>query len=237
MRRERRLSVARARSARLSRAAGVIYDPPRRLFLRGPRPQLLVGPCIAIVGARACLRHGAQVARAPGRSRRPGRSSRRARPRCRRRGPPGALEACGSTVAVLGCGIDRDYPQVHAGLARRIAETSVDRSRGARSRRRRRRFLPQPDRRRPLSRRRRGRGEGAPRALITAEFALEEGREVLAVPGEITSAPRPARMLCCAREPRRCSCWTTCSRRGPRDSRDRSDRSARSRGRRALGAA
>ena len=32
----------------------------------------------------------------------------------------GALEAGGVTVAVLGCGIDRDYPAAHAELARRI---------------------------------------------------------------------------------------------------------------------
>ena len=29
----------------------------------------------------------------------------------------GALEAGGTTVAVLGCGIDRDYPAAHAELA------------------------------------------------------------------------------------------------------------------------
>ena len=34
----------------------------------------------------------------------------------------GALEASGATVAVLGCGIDRDYPRAHADLARRIVE-------------------------------------------------------------------------------------------------------------------
>ena len=37
----------------------------------------------------------------------------------------GALEAEGHTVAVLGCGIDRDYPVEHASLARQIAERSL----------------------------------------------------------------------------------------------------------------
>src|SRR5205823_4373082 len=36
-----------------------------------------------------------------------------------------ALETNGYTVAVLGCGIDRDYPAAHAGLARSIAERSL----------------------------------------------------------------------------------------------------------------
>ena len=37
----------------------------------------------------------------------------------------GALETSGHTVAVLGCGIDRDYPATHASLAREIAERSL----------------------------------------------------------------------------------------------------------------
>ena len=37
----------------------------------------------------------------------------------------GALEAKGHTVAVLGCGIDRDYPAAHMSLARSIAERSL----------------------------------------------------------------------------------------------------------------
>ena len=104
-----------------------IYDPPRRLFLRGSRPQLLAGPCIAIVGASACSPYGAQVARALGRTLATAGAvvvsglARGVDGEAHR----GALEACGSTVAVLGCGIDRDYPQVHAGLARRIAETGL----------------------------------------------------------------------------------------------------------------
>jgi DNA processing protein len=102
----------------------------------------------------------------------------------------GALETNGHTVAVLGCGIDRDYPAGHAALARSIAERSLLVSE----------YEPGvepapwrfPARNRIIAglcaativveaRERSG-------ALITADFALEEGREVFAVPGEITSA-------------------------------------------------
>jgi DNA processing protein len=37
----------------------------------------------------------------------------------------GALETNGHTVAVLGCGIDRDYPAAHATLAQSIGERSL----------------------------------------------------------------------------------------------------------------
>jgi DNA processing protein len=93
-------------------------------------------------------------------------------------------------VAVLGCGVDRDYPAAHAGLAARIGEQGLVVSE----------YAPGvdpapwrfPARNRIIAgltqvtavveaRERSG-------ALITADFALEEGREVFAVPGEITSA-------------------------------------------------
>jgi DNA processing protein len=102
----------------------------------------------------------------------------------------GALMAGGLTVAVLGCGIDRDYPRAHAELARRIVQSGVVVSE----------YPPDvepapwrfPARNRIVAglakativieaRRRSG-------ALITADFALELGREVFAVPGEITSS-------------------------------------------------
>ena len=102
----------------------------------------------------------------------------------------GALDAGATTVAVLGCGIDRDYPAAHAELARRICQHGLVVSE----------YEPGvepapwrfPARNRIIAglcaatvvveaRERSG-------ALITADFALEEGREVLAVPGEITSA-------------------------------------------------
>jgi DNA processing protein len=170
-----------------------IHDPPRRLYLRGAgEVELLAQACVAVVGARACSPYGAQVARMLGRELAAagvvvvsglargidGEAHR------------GALEARGHTVAVLGCGIDRDYPAGHRSLAQEIADRSLVVSE----------YEPGvepapyrfPARNRIIAglcaatvvveaRERSG-------ALITADFALEEGREVFAVPGEITSA-------------------------------------------------
>jgi len=171
-----------------------IHDPPAQLFLRGSADAgLLSRPAIAIVGARACSSYGRTVARSlardvaaaglvvvSGMARGIDGEAHR-----------GALEAGGRTIAVLGCGIDRDYPAAHSELARRIAESGG--------------FVVSeyepgvepapwrfPARNRIIAglcratlvveaRERSG-------ALITADFALEEGRDVLAVPGEITSS-------------------------------------------------
>jgi DNA processing protein len=98
-----------------------IHDPPPGLFLRGvAKPELLARPAIAIVGARASSGYGASVARSlarelasaglvvvSGLARGIDADAHR-----------GALEGNGATVAVLGCGIDRDYPAAHAALAR-----------------------------------------------------------------------------------------------------------------------
>jgi DNA processing protein len=170
-----------------------IYDPPRRLYVRGDADEdVLARPAVAIVGARACSAYGAQVARRLGRELAAGGLvvvsglARGIDGEAHR----GALEAGGLTVAVLGCGIDRDYPAAHAELARRIREHGLVVSE----------YEPGvepapwrfPARNRIIAglcaatavveaRERSG-------ALITADLALEEGRDVLAVPGEITSA-------------------------------------------------
>ena len=102
----------------------------------------------------------------------------------------GALEAGAATVAVLGCGIDRDYPAAHAQLARRIAETGLVVSEYAPG------VEPAPWRFPARNRIVAGLCAAAvvvearerSGALITADLALEEGREVFAVPGEIGSA-------------------------------------------------
>jgi len=162
------------------------------LYVRGcGDAALLAAPAVAIVGARACSAYGAQVARMLGRELAAvglvvvSGLARGIDAEAHR----GALESTGQTVAVLGCGVDRDYPAAHASLAQRIGERGLIVSE----------YEPGvepapwrfPARNRIIAglcaatvvveaRERSG-------ALITADFALEEGREVFAVPGEITS--------------------------------------------------
>ena len=102
----------------------------------------------------------------------------------------GALESGGITVGVLGCGIDRDYPASNAQLSRRIEERGLVVSEYEPG------VEPAPWRFPARNRIIAGLCEAVvvvearerSGALITADFALEEGREVFAVPGEITSS-------------------------------------------------
>jgi len=190
---ERGYRVLTRRSADYPALLDAIHDPPKRLYLRGDgSPRLLSCPVVAIVGTRSCSPYGAQVARRLGRELAAAGAvvvsglARGIDAEAHR----GALEGEGATVAVLGCGIDRDYPRAHSALAQRIAAGGLLISE----------YEPGtepapwrfPARNRIIAglarvtiiveaRARSG-------ALITADFALEEGREVFAVPGEITSA-------------------------------------------------
>ena len=170
-----------------------IHDPPPGLFLRGSgSPEVLTRAAVAIVGARACSGYGSAVARMLGRELAAAGAvvvsglARGVDADAHR----GALEADGTTVGVLGCGIDRDYPAAHAELARRIGERGLVVSEYAPG------VEPAPWRFPARNRIIAGLARAtivveareASGALITADFALEEGREVFAVPGEITSA-------------------------------------------------
>jgi DNA processing protein len=178
---------------RFPRRLASIHDPPPGLFLRGTAaPELLAEPSVAVVGARSCTDYGAHVARSLGRELAAagvvvvsglargidGWAHR------------GALDGHGKTVAVLGCGIDRDYPRAHAALAREVAVAGLIVSEYPPG------VAPAPWRFPARNRIVAGLAaatvvvEARERsgALITADLALEEGRDVLAVPGEITSA-------------------------------------------------
>jgi len=170
-----------------------IHDPPRRLYLRGEGSvAMLSGPAAAVVGTRSCSPYGAQVARRLGRELAAAGVTvvsglaRGVDAEAHR----GALEAGGPTVAVLGCGIDRDYPRAHAALARRVGELGLLVSEYEPG------VEPAPWRFPARNRIIAGlagatvivEARAKSGALITADFALEDGREVFAVPGEITSA-------------------------------------------------
>ena len=170
-----------------------IHDPPPGLFVRGDADlHLLRRATVAVVGARSCSPYGAQVARMLGREL--GRASLIVVSGLARgvdgEAHRGALEAGALTVGVLGCGIDRDYPAAHRELAARIRATGLTVSEYAPG------VEPAPWRFPARNRIIAGLSaatvvvEARDRsgALITADLALEEGREVFAVPGEITSA-------------------------------------------------
>jgi DNA processing protein len=168
-----------------------IHDPPPGLFVRGELPDLEQRPTVAIVGARACSPYGSCVAHDLGRELAAAGAvvnsglARGVDAAAHR----GALEG-GTTLAVLGCGIDRDYPRAHASLASEIVRTGAVVSEYAPG------VEPAPWRFPARNRIVAGLAQATivvearerSGALITADLALEEGRDVLSVPGEITSA-------------------------------------------------
>ncbi len=101
-----------------------------------------------------------------------------------------ALQAGGRTVAVLACGLDIVYPPEHAKLAREIIEGGALASDYPLGTHPRGDYFPR--RNRILSGMSLGvlvvEGDVKSGALITANLALDHGREVFAVPGSIFSA-------------------------------------------------
>jgi len=182
------ISAVSTGDCRFPAALAAIHDPPHTLWIKGD-PAALRGPCVAIVGSRAASSYALDVARklgadlarrnvvvVSGMARGVDSAAHR-----------GALEGGGITVAVFGCGVDVIYPREHGALAERIAERGALVSE----------FPPGmpplkynfPQRNRVIS----GlslavviveaaEGSGS---LITADFALEQGRAVLAVPGNV----------------------------------------------------
>lgn len=166
----------------------MVPDPPPVLWVRGDL-SVLEQTSIAIVGSRSASQYARQVARslAAGLA-----SAGVIVTSGMARGVDGAahegcLAAGGRTIAVLGTGVDVVYPQEHAGLSERIAASGLlmtECEPGAAAL-----HWHFPRRNRIIS--------GLSRAvvvveaseksgsLITARLALEQGREVMAVPGSV----------------------------------------------------
>ena len=167
-----------------------IPDPPPVLFVKGD-PELLSRPGVAVVGARAASSYGLRTT---------GRLARRLAEAglvitsglalgVDAAAHRAALAAGGGTIAVLGCGLDICYPAHNRKLQREIAARGLLVSEypfGTRADR-----FRFPARNRIISGISRGvlvveAGERSG-SLITARLALEQGREVFAVPGSIDS--------------------------------------------------
>ncbi|MGE4291311.1 MAG: DNA-processing protein DprA [Desulfovibrio sp.] len=163
-----------------------IPDPPLLLYVAGDA-SLLAGPCVAVVGARKCTRHGLDAA---------ARISRELSGMgltvvsglalgVDREAHLGGLSGVGSSVAVLGCGLDVRYPKGNGDLRAALEERGCVVSE----------FAPgtPPDGNNFPYRNRIISGlsmavvvaEAAKRSgsLITARLAGEQGREVFALPG------------------------------------------------------
>jgi DNA processing protein len=165
-----------------------IADPPLGLFVRG---RLRAGPLVTVVGSRRATAYGRQVARLLGEELAAAGVvivSGMARG-VDAAAHEGALAATGETWAVWGAGPDRIYPPEHGKLAEQIARRGALLTEYPPGTPPRRHHFP--ERNRLLA------GiagavvivEAAARsgALVTARQAVDEGREVFAVPGSILS--------------------------------------------------
>lgn len=167
-----------------------LTDPPPVLYLLGD-PALLTKSLVAIVGSRAATSYGRRVAYdlARGLSEQALTVVSGLALGIDAESHRGALTAVGSTVGVLGCGLDVVYPSQNSSLYRQLAEYGAliteyplgTRPDGFRF----------PARNRIIA----GMSQGvvvveAARksgSLITAQIGLDYGREVFAVPGQVDS--------------------------------------------------
>jgi DNA processing protein len=165
-----------------------IYDPPAFLWMRG---SLLPADAraVAIVGTRRCTDHGrAQAHRFAGELVRHGFTIVSGLAYgIDAAAHKGALDAGGRTLAVLGSGLGRIYPQKHTRLAARAADHGAVLSEyGLTAKPDASNF---PERNRIVSGLTLGtlvvesHSEGG--ALITARMAVEQNREVFALPGNL----------------------------------------------------
>jgi len=168
-----------------------IHSPPLVLYVKGklPRPDK---PWIAVVGSRLASIYGARVAGVLGRD---FAASGAVVVSGMARGidaaaHEGALAADGLTVAVLACGLSHVYPVENVKLAARIARRGALVSEYPMGMKPRREYFPARNRivsglSRAVVVVEAGEKSGA---LITADAALEQGRDVYAVPGNVDSA-------------------------------------------------
>jgi DNA processing protein len=165
-------------------------DPPALLYVVGPDPDDLARS-VAVVGARRCSERGRETAHEIGRGLGLAGATvvSGAALGIDAAAHHGALDAGGRTLAVMGCGIDLAYPPRSRALIERIRRSGTIVSEHAPG-------TPPfprnfPARNRIVAGLCRAtvvvEGAAGSGSMITAEHALEFGRDVYAVPGPVTS--------------------------------------------------
>ena len=167
-----------------------IKDPPKELYYIG-NIDILKKRCVAVVGSRTTTQYGRSTAvsiatKLAMRDVAVVSGMARGIDTCAHQG---ALDCDGPTVAVLGCGVDLCYPKENKNLKKEIEESGLVIYE-----------YPPGTEAMPFSFPRRNRiisglseitvvvqARNESGALITAELAAEQGREVYAVPGNIDS--------------------------------------------------
>jgi DNA processing protein len=170
------------------RALKEIHDPPLALYVRGNLEAQDVH-AIAVIGSRRCTHYGTQ-------------SADRLSFQLAKQGytvvsglargidaaaHQGALKGGGRTLAVLGTGIDQIYPPEHTGLAESIMESGALVTEFPVGFKPNRQSFPQRNRiisglSKSILVVEAAKGSGA---MMTVDFAAEQGRGVMAVPGRI----------------------------------------------------
>ena len=168
-----------------------LYDSPKQIYIEGNR-KILDSDSIAIIGSRVCSKYGASMAYNFG-------YELAKKNICIISGfargidtysHKGAIKAQGKTIAVLGCGLDIVYPPENIELYKQILINggAIISEYPLGSKPEKYHF---PERNRIIS----GLSNGVlvieakkkSGTMITVNFALEQGREVYAVPGNISS--------------------------------------------------
>ncbi|MGN0345645.1 MAG: DNA-processing protein DprA [Lachnospiraceae bacterium] len=185
---ERGISFVSMEQGGYPRRLREIYDPPYGLYYIGKLPPE-EAPSVGIVGGRACSRYGKDIAKRSG--------------KCLAAngvsiisgmargidsyGHEGAMDGGGSTFAILGCGVNIVYPPEHAALYERIAANGGILSEYPPDMPPRPGFFPM--RNRIIA----GlsdllliiEAKEKSGSLITADCALEQGKDIYAAPGRI----------------------------------------------------
>lgn len=168
-----------------------IYDPPVSLYVRGNK-EILNNDSVAIIGCRECTQYGRQVAQelaynisgqkiniVSGLAKGIDGIAHK-----------GSVLAGGKTIAVLGNGLDTIYPEENISLAIQILKTggAIISEYPLGEKPQKQNF---PERNRIVSGMTKGiivvEAKEKSGTLITVDFALEQGRDVFVVPGNINS--------------------------------------------------